>query len=201
MNMPVGSHKHWTQKFRLIWKVDLVVLVGILVLVVGLVALQVRDHPQLSPIDELQHFDYTLKSPSVGVRVGEVFGTEAMKVVACRGIDQYGWEAGSPYLPECGDLHPDPGLSPGHGFNTAYQHPPPYYTLTALIGKVVLLLPGVESPLLAYRLVGAAWLASGLASIWYALGLVVAKYRGSSLGSGVVGGIAGSGSCFGLCQS
>ncbi|MCY4135445.1 MAG: hypothetical protein OXG30_11125 [bacterium] len=187
MNEPVASHIRWMQRFRLSWKVDLVVLVGILVLVVGLVALQVRDHPQLSPIDELQHFDYTLKSPSAGVRVGEMFGTEAMKAVACRGIDHHGWEAGSPYLPECGDIRPDPGLSPGHGFNTAYQHPPPYYTLTALIGEVVLLLPGDESSLVAYRLVGALWLASGLALIWYALGLVGASTAGRASVVGLLG--------------
>lgn len=172
MSMPVKSPNRWIQRVRSLWKVDLAVLVGVLVLVVGILALQVRDHPQLSLIDELQHFDYTLKSPSAGVRIGELYGTEAMKVVACRGIDVHGWEAGTPNLPVCGDSHPDPGLSPGHGINSAYQHSPLYYTLTSLLGEMVLLLPGVESPLVAYRLVGAVWLASGLALIWYALGLV-----------------------------
>lgn len=107
MSMPVKSPNRWIQRVRSLWKVDLAVLVGVLVLVVGILALQVRDHPQLSLIDELQHFDYTLKSPSAGVRIGELYGTEAMKVVACRGIDVHGWEAGTPYLPVCGDSHPD----------------------------------------------------------------------------------------------
>lgn len=187
MSMPVQSPNRWMQKFRLIWKVDQVVLVGALVLFMGIVALQARDHPQLSPIDELQHFDYALKSPSAGLRVGELYGAEAMKVVACRGIDHNEWEAGSPYLPECGDPHPDPGLSPGHGINTAYQHPPLYYALTSLIGEVVLPLPGVENSLMAYRLVGAVWLASGLAVIWYALGLVGAGTVGRASVVGLLG--------------
>ncbi|WP_419928318.1 hypothetical protein [Candidatus Poriferisocius sp.] len=134
--------------------------------------MQVRDHPALSPVDELQHLDYVLKSPSAGIRVGEQLGQEAMRVVSCRGIGVPGWELGTPLLPECGHPQPDPSLSNTEGYNSAYPHTPAYYSATALAGEVVLLLPGVDSPLVAYRLVGVAWLAAGLGLLWYALGLV-----------------------------
>ena len=143
-----------------------------LVVVIGIAALQVRDHPSFSPVDELQHFDYALKAPSAGVRIGEQYGAEAMRTVACRGIDWPGWEAGTPKLPTCGDPLPDPTLSNTNGYNTAYLHSPVYYSATALVGETVLRLPGEMSPLTAYRLVGALWLAAGLSLVWVALGLV-----------------------------
>ena len=153
-------------------KADWAVLVGVLAVVVSIVALQVRDHPQFSRVDELQHYDYALKSPSAGVRIGEQYGLEAMRAVACRGIDLPGWAPGTPRLSECGDPLPDPTRSHSNGYNTAYLHTPAYYTATALVGEAVLRLPWVESSLVAYRLVGSAWLAAGLLLVWYALGLV-----------------------------
>lgn len=153
-------------------KADSAVLVGVLAVVLSIVALQVRDHPQFSRVDELQHYDYALKSPSAGVRIGEQYGLEAMREAACRGIDWPGWTPGTPQLSECGDPLPDPTRSHSNGYNTAYLHTPAYYTATALVGEAVLRLPWVESPLVAYRLVGSAWLAAGLLLVWYALGLV-----------------------------
>ncbi len=153
-------------------KINVAVLIGVLAVVVAIVVLQVRDHPKLSRVDELQHFDYALKAPSAGVRIGEQYGLEAMREVACRGIDFPGWEPGTPRLSECGDPLPDPTRSHSNGYNTAHLHTPVYYSATALAGEVVLRLPGVDSSLVAYRLVGAVWLAAGLALLWYALGLV-----------------------------
>lgn len=152
--------------------VNSAVLLGLLAVVVGILVFQIRDHPRFSRVDELQHFDYVLNSPSAGVRVGQQYGLEAMKVVACRGIDLPGAEPGSPGLPDCGDPIPDPSLSHSNGYNTAYLHTPVYYSVTALLGEAVLRIPGVDSSLVAYRLVGAAWLAAGLSVIWYAMGLV-----------------------------
>ena len=168
-------------------RVDRVVLIGVLAVVVGVVALQVRDHPKFSRVDELQHFDYTLKAPSAGIRIGEQYGLEAMGVVACRGIDLPGWAPGTPRLSECGDPLPDPTRSHSNGYNTAYLHTPVYYSATALVGEVVLRLPGVDSSLVAYRLVGAAWLAAGLALVWYALGLVNVGVWGRAAVVGLLG--------------
>ena len=145
--------------------------------VAAIVALQLRDHPSLSPIDELQHLDYALKSPSAGVRVGERLGSDALQTVACRGIDWPGWEVGSPLLPGCGDPQPEQSLAPEGWYNTAYLHTPVYYSATALVGEVVVSLGGggggrEQSPVTAYRLVGVLWLAAGLWLLWLALGMV-----------------------------
>ena len=138
-------------------------------------------------MDEPQHFDYALKSPSAGVRIGEQYGTEAMRVYACRGIDLPGLAPGSSRLPECGDPQPDPTRSHSIGYNSAYLHPPVYYTATGLAGEAVARLPGVDSPLVAYRLVGAAWLATGLALVWYALGLANVGIWGRAAVVGLLG--------------
>ncbi len=168
------------------WRSTLL-LAGVLAVVVAIVGLQVRDHPQLSRVDELQHFDYALKAPSAGVRIGEQYGLEAMRVVACRGIDLPGWEPGTPLLSECGDPLPDPTRSHSNGYNTAYLHTPVYYSATALGGKALLRLPGIDSSLVAYRLVGAVWLAAGLAVVWYALGLVSVGVWGRAAVVGLFG--------------
>ena len=168
-------------------KGNVAVLVCVVAVAVGIVALHIRDHPQLSPIDELQHLDYVLKAPSGGVRIGELYGLEAMGVVACRGIGWPGWEAGTPKLPDCGDPRPDLSLSYSDWYNTAYVHTPVYYSATALAGEAVLRLPGVDSSLVAYRLVGAVWLAAGLALVWYALGLVGVGIAGRAAVVGLLG--------------
>lgn len=167
--------------------INIVALVCVVGVAVGIVALQVRDHPRFSRVDELQHFDYALKAPSAGVRVGEQYGSEAMRTVACRGIDLPGWAPGSPGLPECGDPWPDPTSSHSYGYNTAYLHTPVYYSLTAWGGEAVLRLPGVSSRLVAYRLVGAVWLAAGLAVLWYALGLLGLGLWGRAAAVGLLG--------------
>ena len=153
-------------KMTLSWSA--LALVFVLAVAVAIVALQVKDQPKFSPIDELQHFDYTLKAPSAGVRIGEQYGAEALEAVACRGIDWPGWEAGSPTLSECGDTRPDPSMSPERGYNTAYLHTPVYYSATALAGETIVRV-GDVSPLTAYRVVGAVWLVAGLLLVWLAL--------------------------------
>ncbi|MDE0614231.1 MAG: hypothetical protein OXI32_07450 [bacterium] len=147
-------------------------LVAVLAVSLGIVALQIRDQPAFSPIDEVEHFDYAVKAPSAGLRAGELYGTEALAALGCRGRDWPGWEVGAPTIPKCGDAQPDPRLSPNMGYNAAYLHPPVYYSLTALIGDGMLRLPGVGSTLSAYRLVGVLWLGAGLVLIWLALGMV-----------------------------
>ena len=186
MSMPVVSSSRWIAGLRSCWRVDRAVLVGVLVVVVGIVVLQVRDHPKLSRMDELQHYDYALKAPSGGVRVGEQYGLEAMRVVACRGIDLPGWAPGTPWLSECGDPLPDPARSHSNGYNTAYLHTPVYYSATAAVGEAVLL-GGVDSSLAAYRLVGAVWLAAGLVVVWYALGMARVGAGGRAAVVGLLG--------------
>lgn len=198
MSDSAGSPHRWTERLRSRRKIDgavlrsrrkidIAVLVAVVAVAVGIVALQVRDHPQLSPVDELQHLDYVLKSPSAGVRIGEQFGLEAIKVASCRGMAWPEWHPGSARWPECGDPQPDPTRSHSNGYNTSYLHTPTYYSATWLAGEVVLRLPGVDSPLVAYRLVGAAWLAGGLILVLYALGLVNVGVWGRAAVVGLLG--------------
>ena len=167
---------------------------AVLVAVAVLVGLHVRDHPALSHIDELQHADYTLKSPFHVPRHGDTIGQEAMEEAACRGIDYplrlsidalNDWlhltgERGVPQLspasvvqvqlPPCGSLLLSPDQFPNSGLNTASPHPPVYYTTTALGGKAFEAVPGVDSPITGARLVGILWLGAAAVVLWYVLG-------------------------------
>ncbi|MCQ3810539.1 MAG: glycosyltransferase family 39 protein [Acidimicrobiia bacterium] len=173
---------------------DRVALAAVLVSVAVLVGLHVRDHPSLSHIDELQHMDYTLKSPFHVPRHGDTIGTEAMEEAACRGIAYplrlsidalNDWlhltgERGVPLLspasvvqvqlPPCGSLLLAPDQFPNSGLNTASPHPPVYYTATALGGTVIESAPGVDSPVTGARLVGILWLGAAAIVLWYVLG-------------------------------
>lgn len=86
------------------------VLLVLVALFVALTVKQIDIHPQLG-VDEIYFFDYALKSPSLGIRVGEQVGTEAMAVAGCRGIEVWPEEL----IPACGDPQPDPNqLWQGH---------------------------------------------------------------------------------------
>ena len=173
---------------------DRIALAAVLLAVAVLVGLHVRDHPALSHIDELQHMDYTLKSPFHVPRHGDTVGQEAMEEAACRGIDyplrlsidalndwlhltgERGVSLLSPanivqvQLPPCGSLTLSPDQFPNSGLNTASPHPPVYYTATALGGAVFEAVPGVDSPVTGARLVGILWLGAAAVVLWYVLG-------------------------------
>ena len=173
---------------------DKAVLAAVLVAAAVLVGLHVRDHPALSHIDELQHMDYTLKSPFHVPRHGDTIGQGAMDEAACRGIDyplrlsidalnnwlhltgERGVATLAPgsvrqvQLPECRSLLMTPDQFPNSGLNTASAHPPVYYTATALGGAAIEAAPGVESPVTGARLVGILWLGAAAAVLWYVLG-------------------------------
>ncbi len=168
-------------------------LATVLVVVAVLVGLHVRDHPTLSHIDELQHMDYTLKSPFHIPRHGDSIGREAMEEAACRGIDYplrlaiddlNGWlhrtgEKGVAQLrpgsvarvrlPNCRSLLMSPDQFPNSGLNTASTHPPVYYTTTALGAAVLDAVPGVDSRVTGARLVGILWLGAAAVVLWYLL--------------------------------
>ncbi len=180
-------HRSGLARLQSIATPNLVVLACVIAVAVAISVLQIRDHPQFSRVDEPQHFDYALKSPSAGVRIGEQYGLEATKTYACRGIDLPGLAPGSPRLPDCGDPQPDPTRTHSIGYNSAYLHTPVYYTATGLAGEAILRLPGVDSSLVAYRLAGVVWLAAGLAMVWYALGLARVGLWGRAAVVGLLG--------------
>ena len=143
-----------------------VALVALLAAFVAMSVQQTYSHEQLG-VDEIYYFDYALKSPSMGIRIGEQVEYEAMSIAGCRGIELWPKEM----IPECGDIQPDPSQLWQNGHNVAFQHTPVYFTLTAVGGEAIDRLPGVDDKLTAYRLVGAAWLISGMSLLWCALGL------------------------------
>ena len=179
----------WASRTR-----DRVVLAVVLVVVAVLMGLEVRDHPSLSHFDELQHMDYTLKSPFHVVRHGELIGQEAMDEAACRGVDyplRLGIQSLNNWLrlvqeravvhlspeivtragfPACRSLLTTPDQFTHQGINTASIHPPTYYTTTALVGRAIEAAPGVGSPVTAARLVSILWLWAAIAVLWYVLG-------------------------------
>ena len=142
----------------------LLAVLGLLVLALGLVGLHVREYRLVSPIDEMQHIDYALKiREGELVRQGDRVDEEAMREVACRGVDA------AVVVPSCEARSYRPPQFPEQGFNTAYAHPPGYYFVSGIGGFVFQVLPGV-GPVTGVRLMGAAWLGGGLVALWYALG-------------------------------
>jgi hypothetical protein len=141
---------------------DRVVLALCLLLVFVVVGLHVRKYPQVSPIDELQHLDYVIKGPAALIAQGERVGQEAMRTQACHGID-----AAFEGTPPCETPGPlDPELFQERGFNTAYVHPPPYYSITALLALVTGPVAGLEETFTAARAAGALWLCAAVWLLW-----------------------------------
>lgn len=142
-----------------------IVLAGLLVTAAVLVGLHVADYPQVSPIDELQHIDYLYKARDLeGVGRGDLFGHEAMDEEACRGLD-------AEFVPPaCGVTPYNPRAFQEGGYNTAYVHPPVYYTVTAWIGSAISAVLQTETLVTGGRLVGVLWLGAALAVLWRLMG-------------------------------
>jgi hypothetical protein len=141
-----------------------VALTAVVLLVALLVALHVRDYTRISPIDELQHLDYALKlGDGELIERGELFGIEAMREEACRGVD-------AEFRPPPCD---QPVLRPEEfqeaGYNTAEPHPPIYYAVEGVGGRLTEALPGIASPVTAARLMGILWLGAAVVLMWFVL--------------------------------
>ncbi|MEV7972699.1 hypothetical protein [Cellulomonas sp. NPDC089187] len=132
---------------------------SILMLVLGAVsmtALHVGAHPELSPVDELQHIDYLYKAPAV-VHSGETVGQDAMREQACRGLATW------PQTAACSTSATyDPADFQEGGNNTAAIYTPLYYSVTKALALPIKAVTGLDSLVTAGRLVGGLWLAGGL---------------------------------------
>ncbi len=73
-------------------------------------------------------------------------------------------------LPSCRARSYEPVQFQEQGYNTAYAHPPGYYAVSGVGGRILAALPGVGSPVTGTRLMGAVWLGGALIALWYALG-------------------------------
>ena len=149
-------------------KLDLVISI---ILVVGsliLVGMHNNSYKTLSPIDELQHLDFTIKAstfhfPGEGERVGEI----AMQEAACRSVDAPGYVG-----PPCNGGPYEPSSFQELGFNTAASQLPTYYITAGLIARGIRALSPIDSFLTAARLSGGIFLGLSLAILWYVMGLL-----------------------------
>ena len=128
-----------------------------------LVGAHVAAYRPVSPFDEGVHFDYVIEASRFElVRKGEQIGPEAMRVVACRGVDIDGVA-----LPPCDPDELVPEAFPGLGFSTADIHPPVYYGITGILARGLVATGIAPDMFTAARLVGILWLGLGLLLIWY----------------------------------
>ena len=149
-------------------RVDWIACGVLLVASLLLVGLHVRAYTTLSPIDELQHVDYTLKAGELDiVRRGELVGDDAMAEAACRSVDAPEYQGPACDLPEY-----DPADFQENGVNTSASQLPPYYVATGLLARAVTAVGVLDSSVSAARMVGGLWLGVALAVIWYVMALL-----------------------------
>ena len=142
-----------------------------------IVALHIDAFTVVSPVDELQHIDYLYRASDGGiVRLGDRVGESAMREQACRG------HAFPVLMPPCDapDLRPEQFQE--EGVNTAYIHPPAYYTITGVTARVVRAALGHQGLFTAGRYVGAAWLGAAVVLMW----LLMREFRVPIAARGVV---------------
>lgn len=149
----------------------------------ALVGTHVVAYTTLSPIDELQHVDATLKGSRLQiVREGEQVATPAMREQSCRGIDSPDFVS-----PACDAPILDPDSYQEGGYNTAAIHPPTYYVLTGVGSRVVMaIFPFIDSPVTAARVLGHVWLALGLIMTFVLGRALGASRRASFLSAALV---------------
>lgn len=141
---------------RLLRTRQLLVSVVVLVLAgLAITALHTHRHPEMSPVDELQHIDYLFKAPHV-VHSGEKVGQDAMREQACRRLPAW------PQTEACSTTTVyDPLDFQESGSNTAAIYTPFYYTVTKVVAWPLQAVTGAGL-VTAARLVGGLWLAGGL---------------------------------------
>jgi hypothetical protein len=150
-----------------------IMLVALVLLALALGGLTIRARPHFSYIDEIQHFDYAVRlSRGQLPRVGDPISDAVLRRMACRGIDispaDYEQFYEQPYdLPTCGEPVLDPARFPERGVNHAAIHPPAYYAVTGVLGRVLQTMTPIGDPLTADRAASLLWLVIALVLVWY----------------------------------
>src|SRR5690349_8139260 len=138
----------------------LAVLVAVSLVLVG----NIRDHPELSAIDEVGNGDYLFQASHGGMaQLGERLGPEITREMACRGVSYFPKPQGP--CPGNGD----PASVPGWDVTNSDIHPPTYYYVTAWIGAAILRVAPTDSLITAGRLVNILWLGAGLVLLYLVL--------------------------------
>jgi hypothetical protein len=149
-------------------KSDWVFCFAILFIAIFTSGLHIRAYPTLSPIDELQHIDYSVRAgrfeiPGIGERVEQ----EVLAEAACRSVDAPGYVS-----PPCNTQLQNPDNFQERGFNTAASQFPTYYTLTGVVAKGVKLLTPINSTITSLRVTSGLWLGIALCILWYVMALI-----------------------------
>ncbi|MFK7919971.1 MAG: hypothetical protein AB8G14_17985 [Ilumatobacter sp.] len=147
---------------------DWIAVAALMFCSVLLVSLHARAYTTLSPIDELQHVDFTIKAGDFEPpRVNDLVGFEAMVEAACRGVDA------PQYIgPLCGLDEYDPEDFQENGVNTAAGQFPFYYTATGVSARAIVATGVLDSKVTAARIVGGVWAGAAWAVMWYVLALL-----------------------------
>ena len=158
---------------------ELLTALACLVLATVVVVTSAYVYPNISLFDEITHADYARHASQLElVRRGDVLSQEMLDEWACRGPFD-----GSDALPDCGSGPYVPAEFPGLGINYNHSHPPTYYVVTGMGARALQAVTGIDSFVLAARLVGILWLAAGmylvqLAARWAGVGPLVARCVG-----------------------
>ena len=130
-----------------------------------LVALQINEHPEFSPIDEVAHWDYVTRiSNGEGVpRIGDLLQQTTLRANACTNDSRLSKIS----LPKCTSQFFNPAKFPGGGQQYEAQHPPTYYALTVPLRWVAIEIFGFDD-LTGTRYTGILWLVAGLLVLWAA---------------------------------
>ena len=112
--------------------------------------IHIVQYSQFSPVDELRHLDYALQITSGHVpKLGDKLGQDAMREEACRGIEL-------PFRsPRCNSATFDPMAFRDDGWQTASPHPPVYYILSGISGRIMLGLGIFDGTIAGARLMSA----------------------------------------------
>jgi len=143
--------------------VAVAVAASIVLVTLGLLAMQATNQQRFSPIDESAHLDYVLRAlEGEFVHAGDRSDPTLLRELLCRGIDSPNWTWVT--------CSPDPqefaAFAEGNA-NYLYVHPPVYYFLTAWTAKP--LIDAGMVVLQAARLIDGVWLALGLLVLWHLL--------------------------------
>jgi hypothetical protein len=161
------------------WRAYLLAMAAVVAVTGAVVGLHVWRYQTLSPIDELQHIDYTFRMRELAPpHRGDLVGQDAMRAQACRGIDA----AVEPRrCTPLGSYEADTFQEGGQ--NTAWAYLPGYYLVAAGFGKLVNVLTPVDDVVNAARLAGILWSAA-------AATLLIAACRRVRISAPVAGCIA-----------
>ncbi|GAC1337393.1 MAG: hypothetical protein NVSMB29_01690 [Candidatus Dormibacteria bacterium] len=130
------------------------------------VSLQIRDHPQISPLDEFVHADYMIKAGNGELpRAGSLVGDQMLREDACRRAELPNFQA-----PPCSAPVLRPEDFQGHGYNyEAGGQPPTYYFMTGVGARALVAASVTQSSVSAGRVLGILWLAVGVILLWASL--------------------------------